>query len=402
MKTIQLRCSGAGLLPIEQLKEFQGELKSLSEKAFNQLKNEILETGFAFPIHVWRNTAGVNFIIGGHQRHRVLLKLKEEGYAITEVPVVYIEADTVEEAKRRVLQDVAQYGQIEGQGLYQFLSDAAMPVEELLKDFKLPDINIDSFKIEFFDDNKVAPGGDIDSVSDASKETRTKPGDVWLLGEHRVMCGDATNMEHVERLLGGQKAEMCFTDPPYGVNEKTNRGEKGRGHLAESNNFSEIIGDDSIDTAQAAFSIAQQLSNVIVYWGANNYPFLPVSRGWIAWDKRENKGQDDNGDAELAWTNMDKPIRVFYHLWKGMIKASEHGEARVHPTQKPVALAEWCFENYGNPKTVLDLFGGSGSTLIACERTKRKCFMLEISPHYIDTIISRWERVTQKTAILSQ
>ena len=94
--------------------------------------------------------------------------------------------------------------------------------------------------------------------------------------------------------------------------------------------------------------------------------------------------------------------RIFKHQWNGLIKASERGEKRCHPTQKPVALAVWCFEHYGKPKcSVLDLFGGSGSTLIACEKTGRKCFMMEISPAYCDVIVERWQNATGKKAVLA-
>ena len=107
-------------------------------------------------------------------------------------------------------------------------------------------------------------------------------------------------------------------------------------------------------------------------------------------------------DMELAWSNYDCYAKEFRHKWDGPRKASEKGEQRVHPTQKPIALAEWCFENYGNPKSVLDLFGGSGSTLIACEKTNRKCYMMELDPHYCDVILLRWEKYTGKEATLCQ
>jgi DNA modification methylase len=258
---------------------------------------------------------------------------------------------------------------------------------------------MDKWKAEYFDE-PVEGLTDEDEVPEVV-EPRAKLGDLYILGGHRLLCGDSTDIKSVERLMNGEKADMVFTDPPYGVSERTNRKDNKRFGAAESKNFSAVIGDESEDIAKAAFSIAVTFGMTTVYWGANNYSFLPISRGWVVWDKRENKGQDDNGDAELAWTNFNKPIRTFYHLWKGMIKGSEHGESRVHPTQKPIALAEWCFENYGNPKLVLDFFGGSGSTLIACEKTNRKCFMMELDPHYVDVIISRWEKFTGNTAVKS-
>lgn len=110
------------------------------------------------------------------------------------------------------------------------------------------------------------------------------------------------------------------------------------------------------------------------------------------WDK-ENFGFF--ADGELAWTNIDKPLRIIRHKWNGLIKASEHGESRVHPTQKPVALAEWTFSTFApESRIVLDLFIGSGSTLIACERTNRDCYAMEMEPGYVDVVVARWQKLT--------
>jgi len=116
------------------------------------------------------------------------------------------------------------------------------------------------------------------------------------------------------------------------------------------------------------------------------------------WDK-QREGNTFSG-AELAYVNKGVRVDVFRHMWHGMVKASEHGQKRVHPTQKPTALAKWCFDNYGKPQTVLDLFGGSGSTLIACEETKKNCLMMELDPKYCDVIVKRWENFTGKKAEL--
>jgi DNA modification methylase len=129
---------------------------------------------------------------------------------------------------------------------------------------------------------------------------------------------------------------------------------------------------------------------------------LPQSNNWFVWDKRvDEKQKDTQSDCELAWVKSKwSSVRIFRHLWKGMIKASERGQHRVHPTQKPVALAEWSFDYFKEVNTVLDLFGGSGSTLIACEKTKRTCYMMEFEPHYCDVIVKRWEDFTGKKAVL--
>jgi hypothetical protein len=125
---------------------------------------------------------------------------------------------------------------------------------------------------------------------------------------------------------------------------------------------------------------------------------LPASRCWLVWDK-ENTGTF--ADAELAWTNQDKITKLFRHQWSGLMKASERGERRVHPTQKPVALAEWVIETLGaKAKAVIDLFLGSGSTLIACERLKKQCLGMELSPAYVDVAVMRWQNFTGQKARL--
>ena len=133
---------------------------------------------------------------------------------------------------------------------------------------------------------------------------------------------------------------------------------------------------------------------VLIFWGANYYAeSLPPSSCWIVWDK-ENTG--NFSDVELAWCNLKRASRIYKQMWNGMIREGETGK-EVQPTQKPIALAEWCFDKFSpEGKHVLDLFGGSGSTLIACEKTNRHCYMMELSPHYCDVIVNRWQEFQKK------
>jgi DNA modification methylase len=140
-----------------------------------------------------------------------------------------------------------------------------------------------------------------------------------------------------------------------------------------------------------------------VWWGANYYAHaLPETANWFVWDKRvDDKYKDTQSDCELAWVKSKwSSVRIFRHVWKGMIKDSEKGQKRVHATQKPVALAEWVFDYYRDVKTVLDLFGGSGSTLIAAERSQKQSFLMEMMPQYCDVIIKRWQDYTGQAATL--
>lgn len=263
-------------------------------------------------------------------------------------------------------------------------------------DFDLSQIGFDAGDLE-----SILPKVEPEFLADEDEipekvETICKPGDLWKLGNHRLLCGDSTDVLQVERLMGAEKADMVFTDPPYGVEIA----KRQNGRFKELG-YSQIIGDDTNKTSRSVYSICQTLgiSNVIL-WGANYFAdSLPPSPCWLVWDKQNGKTVDF-ADCELAWVNSKSPSRIFKHVWDGFRRDSERGDKRVHPTQKPVALAEWCFENYGKPKCVLDLFLGSGSTLIACEKTGRRLFGMEIDPHYCDIIINRWQNLTGKKAEL--
>lgn len=230
-------------------------------------------------------------------------------------------------------------------------------------------------------------------------------GKLTLKYSHRLLCGDSTSITDVERLMDGEKADMVYTDPPYGINEETNRAFASPTRKWSGNSLPKIIGDESIETAVDAFSICDSLAPIICYWGGNYYAHkLPPSPTWIVWDKRtEEKQRDSRSDCELAYVKhpSKKSVRIFRHLWKGLFKDSENGAKLVHPTQKPIALAEFCIDELAlNSKTILDLFGGSGSTLIACEKLKRKCYMMELEPRYCDVICKRYEAYTGKKAVL--
>jgi hypothetical protein len=256
----------------------------------------------------------------------------------------------------------------------------------------------------------------VDDTPEPPATPRTKRGDVYELGRHRLMCGDATSEEQVDRLLAGDKVHLVHTDPPYGISivkcgkvggdKPFGAGAGKRGKMFDARtmkakpilanpDYAPIIGDETIETAVAAYELcARRKIAVLIFWGGNYYASrLPPSSCWIVWDKET--GESFFADAELAWTNQKTAVRLFRHQWSGLIKASERGEKRVHPTQKPVALAAWCIEQYGKSgDVVLDLFGGSGSTLIACEQSDRLCRTMEMSEAYCDVIVTRWERLT--------
>ena len=231
--------------------------------------------------------------------------------------------------------------------------------------------------------------------------TICQEGDVWQLGEHRLMCGDSTKAEDVARLMDGEKAQLALTDPPYGISVVNKEGTIGKENLCSAGVYSPVIGDDTTDTAEQSYKILCSFAERLIIWGGNYFTkFLPFSDGWIIWDKRNDSGIRNNfADGEMAWCSFHTPVRIYHQLWAGMIKEGEH-EKRVHPTQKPVRMLSEILRDFSKEGSkILDLFGGSGSTLIAAEQLGRKCYMMELDPHYCDVIIARWEKLTGQKAI---
>jgi DNA modification methylase len=223
------------------------------------------------------------------------------------------------------------------------------------------------------------------------EEAITKQGDLWLLGEHRVLCGDATKKEDVERLMDGQKADMVFTDPPYGIDYDA----KDQ-NLNNNNDYGKIKNDDGSLDLDFLFSDDTPIK---IVWGANCFPSILPHRGrWICWYKRGDGAEKALGSPmELAWVDIGSGYDKHYKIVHGGFVNSDGGK-RVHPTQKPTKLAMSIFDDYKAGTNIIDYFLGSGSTLIACEKTNRKCYGMEIDPHYCDVIVKRWEEYTGKKA----
>lgn len=194
---------------------------------------------------------------------------------------------------------------------------------------------------------------------------------------------------------------MVFTDPPYGIDIVGDNGKVGAENLAKNKVYSKVIADDTTETAEKSYKIIRDICKKLIIWGGNYFTnFLDFSDGWIIWDKRIDMNSNNFADGEMAWCSFHTPVRIYHQLWNGMIREGEH-EERVHPTQKPTKMLGEVLRDFSEEcENILDLFGGSGSTLIACEQLNRNCFMMELDPHYIDVIIDRWEQFTGQKAKL--
>jgi DNA modification methylase len=272
-------------------------------------------------------------------------------------------------------------------------------------DLNFDEIALPDTVIDFTDQSgEIAETEGDDEVPevDEKSEPVSKRGEMYELGNSILMCGDSTNAEDVARLMGGEKADLVLTDPPYGISvvqgnsvggfEPPTFGTVGGGKICKVHTYEKIIGDETTETAKKSFEIYSELSENQIIFGGNYFTdFLPPSRCWLVWDK-ENTG--NFADAELAWTSFDKGVKLYKHLWNGMSREGnrkDEGKTRVHPTQKPVGMLQKILEDFTEKgETILDVFGGSGSTLIACEGTERKCLMIEMSENYCDVIRRRY------------
>jgi DNA modification methylase len=240
----------------------------------------------------------------------------------------------------------------------------------------------------------------------------TQVGDLWLLGKHRVLCGDCTKAEDVGRVMQGKKADCVLTDPPYGIN--VIGGSKSFGSIGGSKSFGSIGGSKSfgsiggskivkvnkyapIQGDNKAFDPTFLLSlseNILIFGGNYFANKLPNSRCWLVWDKKGKEWDDDFSDCELIWTTFDKPAKIYRHTWMGMVQEGKR-EERVHPTQKPVGLYADILKDFGKENDIIaDFFLGSGTTLIAAEVLNRICYGIEIEPRYVDVILERYYKLT--------
>ena len=214
-----------------------------------------------------------------------------------------------------------------------------------------------------------------------------------IIGNAELYCGDC---REVLPTLG--KVDAVITGPPYGINENSKKMES-RQRKAGSN--SKALADqvdyghfnwDIKPITKELVDLCVSKGNVAIIWGGNYFDVPPSSK-WLVWDKMIN---GDFADCELAWTNIKGAVRQFRHMWNGMLRDSEKDTQRVHPTQKPVVLMQWCIQQAGMPATVLDPFMGSGTTGVACMNLDRKFIGIEMEPKYFDIACRRIELAQQQ------
>jgi len=382
---------------VDDLVPLQGDLKKLDDVNFNKLRDSLLEKGFRFTLHVWQSD-NVNYILDGHQRVHVLQKLKKQGYEIPKLTVNFVKAKDFNEAKELILYAISQYGKIDKDGFEDFIVGLDLDFGK----FDLPDFDYDFSELE---EPKIDPKKDPDDVPEIPEDENpynVQPGQIWKLGKHRLMCGDSTSEDNVAKLMDGNKADIVFTDPPYGYRYKSK--------YSKLNKHEEIKNDDRILNFWEPMISSCSKNSAIFICGSwqtifdwyHKFTEHIKLKNLIVW-KKNNWSLGDlkgsfAGQHELIMFGCKGKVELLgkrdSDIWE-----FDRVPPTLHPTMKPIILIEYAMSKVLGNK-VLDLFLGSGSTLIACEKTGRTCYGMEIEIKYVNTIIRRWEEYTGQTAEL--
>ena len=373
---------------VSAITPYAANAKKHDKRQINNVAESIKQYGFVQPIVIDRD--GV--IVIGHCRALAAKKL-----GMKEVPCVCVDDLTPEQVNALRLVDNKSN---ESDWDFDLLAD------------ELPGLDLSAFDFDWGlpeDQTEEVVEDEAPEVDEESKPI-TKLGDIWQLGRHRLMCGDSTDKATVELLMDGKKADMVFTDPPYGVSYTG--GLQFKDGYVEKNNR-EMIKNDDIDIYEDVFKILSQFSNGACYiWFAGTKAASLYSaaekygeiHALVIWVKNGgygalNANYKQKHEPCLYWKPKNAKLNFCGDTTQTTVwEINKDGVNEFHPTQKPIALPAKAIKNH-KAETVLDLFGGSGSTLIACEQLDRTCYMMELDPKYCDVIIKRWENLTGEKAV---
>ena len=397
-KSMEVKCKTNDTLELSQLVEFQGNLKERTDADFEKIAKSIKKHGFAFPFFVWKHD-GINHVLDGHGRMGALKRMVAQGEHLPPLPVVYVNAKDEADAKELLLKLNSHYGQMSAKSVRDFLGDLQIDFEDLA----LPEGVLD-LDVHIEDVIKDTVGDDEAPEVNENEEPNSKPGEIYELGEHLLMCGDSTNEEDVARLMGGIQADLVVTDPPYNVNYQGKTGSKLKieNDKMGDENFREFLKDaftcmkDNMKDG-AAFYIWYASSQVYNFQGACDDTGLIV-RQELIWNKNSLvlSRQDYQWKHEpclYGWKSGSGHAWYSDRKQTTVIDCKRPSKSTDHPTMKPVELFEYQIKNSSKAgDIVLDLFGGSGTTIISSARAGRKARVMELDPHYCDVIRKRWTK----------
>lgn len=443
MKKIKIKCTGAKTADYKKMLPFQEDLKGLSDENKQKLKHEIKTKGFGAPILVWENEGKI-YTLDGHQRCKALAELEAEGYQIPPIPVALIHPDDLKEAKEFILGFVSQYGHVSETGLLGYIAINKLDRADILN-FDFPNIDMDALLSKLqknLDTDK--PGAD--DAPRLPAKAKTKRGQLFTLGNHRLICGDSTDWKDMNRLMGKDQARLVFTDPPYGVSYTGAAGQPDWEEIKNDN----LRADELTKFLQAAFecmarATIEKAAVYVFHASINQRQFeealnkagfrvkqqliwnkgMILSRSDYHWAHeplfyavKQGKNCEWYGDRTgRTMISMQQIVDVeklkkeqMQAMLTAMLSGTTNWEfkrdnvmAYQHPNQKPVSLCGMALKNNTMPDDiVLDPFGGSGSTLMACEFMQRQCRTSELDEKFCDVIIERWEKHTGKKAKLEK
>ena len=368
------------------------------------LKKSLVKNGFAFSFYVWEDKNGDKYLVDGHLRSDVLIELKNEGFDIPdELSCTFLDLPNRKTAIKYLLEVFNQKtNPINKESLDDWF---------VLEEIEDIEVEVDWLNVEELEEVEVeeleAQEDDFEEPEPNQIKTDIVKGDIFEFRKdgktlHRLLCGDSTCSDTVAKLMNGNKADIVFTDPPYGINVVNKNGKVGGGTKQyPTAKFSEIIGDDTTETAKEFYDTCISLGmNKFIIWGGNYFTdFLETSRCWIVWFKNHIVDRTF-ANCELAWTNIDHNSKTYQITWDGYTKEGESG-SKVHPSQKPIKLCADVLLDFTNESNIIyDGFLGSGSTMVASHQLNRKCYGMELDEKYCQVIVDRMKKLDPELEIV--
>ena len=390
------------VVKIKDIKSNPNNPRVIKDEKFEKLKKSINE----FPKMMELRPMVINqdnIVLGGNMR---LKALKELGYK--EVPDEWVKQAkdlTEEETRRFIIADNVGFGDHDW--------------DMLSNEWNAEELESWGLDIPSFDSDKKLEAEEDDFDTTPPEIPISVLGDLYEIGEHRLLCGDSTDSDQVAKLMNGEKADMVFTDPPYGMNlDADYSGMKSdifKGGIG-GKKYDNIIGDHDdftpqlINTIFACFNDCKE----IFIWGADYFAELLPNKNdgsWVVWDKRANGNDDIAEDKssdkmygstfELCWSKQKHKRDIARVKWAGIFgMPSQDTKGRVHPTQKPIELANWFFNKWGKDNDLIaDLYLGGGTTMVASHQLNRKCYGMELDPKYCDVIVNRMIKLDETLTV---